>query len=77
MATLTRRRRLFNNLLPSPLRGAITFTQMNGLSMRVREDLDLNMSAILNEALQHQRSVPKRAPGLTLCICDGLGNLAG
>ena len=67
-----RRRGLFNYFLPTPLRGAIAFAQVNRIAVRIGKHLNFNMPTVVNQPLQHQRAVAKGAGGLTARAFDSL-----
>jgi hypothetical protein len=57
--------RLFNHLLAAALGRAIALAQVNGVAMCIGKHLDLDVAAVVDQALQHQRAVAKRAVRFT------------
>ena len=60
------RRTLLQQLLVSPLHGAVPFSQMNDMAMRIRQDLHLDVVGMGNQFLQIEIPVPERGSGLRL-----------
>ena len=61
-----RRRRFLDQLLMVSLYRTVTLTERHDISMRIRHNLDLDMSRIDDKALNVHRVIPERIRGLLL-----------
>ena len=59
----------FDNFLMSSLNGAITFVQVNDISLGIAENLNLNMTGLLQVSFDEKCSIAKR------CSSFGSGRL--
>ena len=66
------RGRFLNHFLSSALRRAIPLTQVHGIPVRICKNLNLDMPAVVDQALQHQVAISKSALRLAPGPCDGL-----
>ena len=66
-----RRRRLFDHLLVAALHGAVAFAEVDGIAMRVGQDLELDVARVLEELLHVNGFVAERGAGLGLGQRDG------
>ena len=62
----------FDNLLMATLDGAITLEEVNGVTNNVSEDLNLNMTRALQEALDEDSAVTERGLGLGNGALEGV-----
>ena len=71
------RRRFLDDLLAPALRRAVALAQVQGLALAVGKDLDLDVAAAFDQALQHQLTVAKRAQRLAPRARQGGGQVFG
>ena len=69
--------RFLNDFLPSALCGAIALAQVNCVAVRVCKHLYFDMPAVVDQTLQHQGTVTKRAVRFAPRADDGLGHFTG
>jgi hypothetical protein len=60
-----RGRRFFDNLLMAPLNRTFSLTQMNKMAMFITQNLDFNVTGILDQFFQVNSIIAKRGFGLT------------
>ena len=63
--------RFLDHLLAAALRRAVALAQVHGVAVRIGEHLDLDVAAVVDQALQHQRAVAKGAGGFAPGALDG------
>ena len=72
-----RRRRLFEDLLMPPLNRAVAFPERGDVTMRVGEQLDLDVPRALEVALEEYGVIAERsrrfAPGRLCCVVELVG----
>jgi hypothetical protein len=69
------RRGFFDHLLAAALGRAVALADVDGVAVAVGEDLDLDVAAVEDQALEHQRAVAEGALRFTAGADDGLGQL--
>jgi hypothetical protein len=62
-----RRRAFFNNLLMASLDGAFALSKKHGVTMSIRENLNLNVPGMLDKLFEVDRIVTEC--GLRFCAC--------
>ena len=70
-----RRRGLFGQFLMAALNGAITLTQVHSFAVAIPNDLDFNVTRLLNELLHVHGVIAKGSLSLLSGIFPGLGHL--